>query len=200
MVEREIAGFGPSGRNGGWCRGGMSGVGKVYAKRSGWDAVKRGERDTQDAVDVIGSVIAEEAIDCGYNKQGAVLLAENEAQMGRLRGDLADFRALGLDEQDVRLLSPAEVREFVRVPQCAGGMFEAAAARLNPAELSRGLADACERRGVRIFEQTEGAGDLGGQGHHDPRHGVRAVACCGAPSPTACGSPACAACSCRSTR
>jgi glycine/D-amino acid oxidase-like deaminating enzyme len=155
VVEREIAGFGPSGRNGGWCRGGMSGVAEVYARRSGWEAVKRGERDTHDAVDVIGSVIADEAIDCGFNKQGAVLLAENEAQLGRLRGDLAGFRALGLGERDVRLLSRAEVQELVHVPQCAGGMFEAAAARLNPAELSRGLAEACERRGVRIFEQTE---------------------------------------------
>lgn len=155
VVEREIASFGPAGRNGGWCRGGMSGVPKVYAKRSGWDAVKRGERDTRDAVDVIGSVIAEEGIDCGFSKQGAVTLAENEAGLGRLREDLTEFRALGLGEQDVRLLTPAEFQELVHVPQCAGGMYESAAARLNPAELTRGLAEACERRGVRIFEQTE---------------------------------------------
>jgi glycine/D-amino acid oxidase-like deaminating enzyme len=82
-------------------------------------------------------------------------LAENEAQLGRLRDDLAAARALGLDEQDVRLLSAAEVQEFVRVPQCVGGLFESAAARVNPAELTRGLADACERRGVRILERTE---------------------------------------------
>ncbi len=155
VVEREIASFGPSGRNGGWIRGGMSGAPEVYAKRSGWEAVKRGERDTRDAVDVIGSVIAEESIDCGFNKQGAITLAENEAQLGRLRDDLAGDRALGLGEQDRRQLTAAEVQEFVRVPECVGGLYESAAARVNPAELTRGLAEACERRGVRIFERTE---------------------------------------------
>jgi glycine/D-amino acid oxidase-like deaminating enzyme len=154
VVEREIAGFGPSGRNGGWVRGGMSGVGKVYARRSGWDAIRRAERDTVDAVDVIGHVIAEEGIDCGFNKQGDIALAENEAQLERLRQDLAEGRELGLEEQDLRLLAAAEVGELVRVPRCVGGLYDAGAARVDPAALTRGLAEACERRRVRICEQT----------------------------------------------
>ncbi len=154
VVEREIAGFGPSGRNGGWVRGGMSGVAKVYARRSGWEAVKRGERDTINAVDVIGQVVADEGIDCGFNKQGDVAVAENEAQLKRLSEDLAARRKLGIGEEDTRLLSADETREFVRVPDCRGGLFDAGAARVNPAELTRGLAEACERRGVRIHEQT----------------------------------------------
>jgi glycine/D-amino acid oxidase-like deaminating enzyme len=154
LVEREIAGFGPSGRNGGWVRGGMSGVAKVYARRCGWDTVKRGVRETVNAVDVIGQVVAEEGIDCGFNKQGDLVLAENEAQLKRLHADLADGRALGLEEQDLRLLSAAEMQEFVRVPHCVGGLYDAGAARVDPAALTRGLADVCERRGVRIHEQT----------------------------------------------
>jgi glycine/D-amino acid oxidase-like deaminating enzyme len=154
VVEREIAGFGPSGRNGGWVRGGMSGVAKVYARRSGWDAVKRAERDTVNAVDVIGQVIAKERIDCGFNKQGDIAVAENEAQLKRLHRDLAERRKLGIEEQDLRLLSAAEAAELVRVPGCVGALFDAGAARVDPAELTRGLAEACERRGVRICEQT----------------------------------------------
>jgi glycine/D-amino acid oxidase-like deaminating enzyme len=155
VVEREIAGFGPSGRNGGWVRGGMSGAAKLYARRSGLPAVKRAERDTIEAVDVIGQVVAEEGIDCGFNKQGDVAVAENEAQLGRLRQDLVARRELGIEEQDMRLLSAAEVGEFVRVPRCVGGLYDAGAARVDPAALTRGLAEACERRGVRIYEQTE---------------------------------------------
>jgi glycine/D-amino acid oxidase-like deaminating enzyme len=155
LLEREIAGFGPSGRNGGWVRGGMSGAPKLYARRAGWDAVKRGERDTIDAVDVIGQVVAEEGIDCGYSKQGDVAIAENQAQLKRLRQDLADRRELGVGEEDMRELSKAEVDEFVRVPHCVGGVFDAGAARVDPAALTRGLAEVCERRGVRICEQTD---------------------------------------------
>lgn len=154
VIEREIAGFGPSGRNGGWVRGGMSGAAGLYARRAGWDAVKRGERDTIDAVDVIGEVIAEEQIDCGFSKQGDVAVAENQAQLDRLRADLAERRKLDVGEEDLRELSVAETEEFVRVPHCVGGLFDAGAARVNPAELTRGLAEACERRGVRIYEQT----------------------------------------------
>lgn len=155
VVEREIAGFGPSGRNGGWVRGGMSGAPKLYARRSGWETVRRAERDTVDAVDVIGEVIAQEGIDCGFSKQGDVGVAENQAQLKRLRHDVADRRRLGIGEADMRELSAAEVEEFVHVPHCVGGVFDAGAARVDPAALTRGLADACERHGVRICEQTE---------------------------------------------
>src|SRR5439155_14361668 len=35
VLEREVAGFGPSGRNGGWVSGGIAGSAAVYARRSG---------------------------------------------------------------------------------------------------------------------------------------------------------------------
>ena len=46
VVEREIAGYGPSGRNGGWVSFGVSGSPSVYARAHGRDAVARGQRAT----------------------------------------------------------------------------------------------------------------------------------------------------------
>ena len=50
VVEREIAGFGPSGRNGGWASAGLAGSAQRYARLRGDDAVRRGERAMADAV------------------------------------------------------------------------------------------------------------------------------------------------------
>ena len=46
VCEREIAGFGPSGRNGGWASGGLIGSADTYAREAGPDAVLRAYRET----------------------------------------------------------------------------------------------------------------------------------------------------------
>ena len=56
VVEREIAGFGPSGRNGGWVSAGVAGSAKVYSREAGRDAVVRAERETHRSVEEIGRV------------------------------------------------------------------------------------------------------------------------------------------------
>src|ERR671936_1293035 len=57
VLEREIAGFGPAGRNGGWVSAGIAGSWRVYAERSGADGVLRATRETHRAVDEIGAVV-----------------------------------------------------------------------------------------------------------------------------------------------
>ena len=75
VVEREIAGFGPSGRNGGWASAGIAGSAARYARLRGDDSVRRGERAMADAVGEIGTVIASEGIDCGWLHSGTLMVA-----------------------------------------------------------------------------------------------------------------------------
>src|SRR5438132_4434816 len=56
VVEREIAGYGPSGRNGGWVSSGIAGSPALYRRQRGGDAVRRALRETYAAVDEIGDV------------------------------------------------------------------------------------------------------------------------------------------------
>src|SRR5688572_26053001 len=72
VVEAEIAGFGAAGRNGGFVSSGIAGSGARYARRSGWDSVRRAEREVLHGIDEIGRVVSVEDIDCGYNKAGAL--------------------------------------------------------------------------------------------------------------------------------
>ncbi|HET7734796.1 MAG TPA: FAD-dependent oxidoreductase [Nocardioidaceae bacterium] len=155
VVEAEIAGFGAAGRNGGFVSAGIAGSGARYARRSGWDGVLRAEREVQSAIDEIGRVVSAERIDCGYNKAGALTMATTEPQLQRLRSRVDARHRMGLGPEDVRLLSPAQATEFIGGPEgLLGASYTPHCARVDPARLARGLATACERLGVTIFEQS----------------------------------------------
>ncbi len=154
VVEAEACGFGASGRNGGFVSAGISGQAAVYERHHGLAALVRAERAMVAAIDVIGSVVVEEGIDCGWVKGGALRVAMNAAQLARVDAVLQEKRRRGLDEDDIRSLAADEIRARLSIEGVVGGTFTPHCARINPAALARGLADACERRGVSIYEQT----------------------------------------------
>lgn len=155
VIEREIAGFGPSGRNGGWASGGLTGSPTVYRRAGGADAVRRALEESYRAVDEIGRVAAMEGIDCAYIKAGAVVLATSGPQLRRLTAEVASAEEAGTAGTAIRMLEPGEVEQYVRAGGVRGGAFLANCARIDPACLARGLALACERRGVTIYERSE---------------------------------------------
>ncbi|HZO10099.1 MAG TPA: FAD-dependent oxidoreductase [Myxococcota bacterium] len=154
IVEAEFAGFGASGRNGGWCLGSMAGLDSLAADPAHREGALRLQRALFDAVDEVGRVCAREAIECHYAKGGWISVASVAAQRERLRADLAGWHAQGLTEEDARWLEPAECAARVRTPRNLGGLFFAHCAALHPARLARGLALAVERRGVVIHERS----------------------------------------------
>lgn len=154
VVEAEIAGYGAAGRNAGFVSAGIAGDARVYERRGGADGVRRAERAMVDAIDEIGRVVAAEEIDCGWVKGGSLRIATSVAQLDRLRAGIAARRERGLGEDDIRLVGPEEVRGRVRIEGVLGGAFTPHCARVDPARLARGLAEACERRGVVIHERT----------------------------------------------
>ena len=154
VLEAEIAGYGPSGRNGGWASSGIAGSPRVYERRSGHDGLVRGTRETMRTVDEIGEVAAREHIDCGYVKAGMLTIATTAPQEQRLRDSVGGLHAAGMTDEDVRVLTPGEVSELAYVSRLRAASFAPQAARVDPARLVRGLARACERLGVQIFERT----------------------------------------------
>ncbi len=154
LVEREVCGFGASGRNGGWISAGIAGVHETWAVRAGEDAVRRADRATWEAVDWIGERAQEEGIDCGFAKGGILSIARSEAQAERIRSHVEHDRQWGWGEEDSRILSPYEVESRVTASDVVCAAYTPHGARVNPARLARGLADAVERKGGVIHEQT----------------------------------------------
>jgi glycine/D-amino acid oxidase-like deaminating enzyme len=154
VLEAEFAGYGPSGRNGGWAASGIAGSARVYERRGGRDGVARATRETLGAVDEIGEVTAREQIDCGYLKAGMLNVATTRPQEERLRASVRGSRTAGTTDADVALLGPDEVSGLAALTRVRAASFSPHAARIDPARLVRGLARACERLGVQIFERT----------------------------------------------
>ncbi len=154
VCEREIAGFGASGRNGGWCSALFpASLGKL-ARMAGRDAAIAMYRAMQRTVDEVATAAAAESIDCHWAKGGTVQLARSPAQLDRARAEVAEAREFGFGPADLRLLTAAEARENAAATGVLGGTYTPHCAAIHPARLVRGLADAVRRRGVAVYERT----------------------------------------------
>ena len=154
VIEREIAGYGPSGRNGGWAISGLVGTPAAYGLSHDAERLRSALRVLNDRIDEIAAVAHREQIDCGLVKAGALTVATSAPQWQRLQARASDAEMPGHEELEGRLLSVAETEALVSVAGLHGGRFTPHAARIDPARLVRGLARACERLGVTIHERT----------------------------------------------
>ncbi len=154
LLEAEVAGFGASGRNGGWVSGFFSGPARAYLRDGGQAALSRLQRRMFETVEEIAAVLARHGIDADLVHGGHLSVALGTAQLAHLRGELDAARAGALGEEDLRLLSADELAGRVRVAGALGASFSPHVARVHPAKLLRGLAEAVEELGVQIFEQT----------------------------------------------
>lgn len=148
IIEKHFCGYGASGRNGGWAEGGLAVGPEKYAQWSSMDAALRLVDAMHDSVDEIGRVASAEDISCGYAKGGWIRLARNGPQDRRLRDEMAEPRA------EATLLNADEARAYLNATNVRSGAWFPHCAALDPARLVRGLADAVERRGVTIYEDT----------------------------------------------
>lgn len=154
VLEKEVAGFGASGRNGGWASAIFPTPWQRIAKDSSRDAARRLQLALNDAVDDIGRVAAAEGIDCHYVKGGYYSAARGAAQLARAKAEVEHARRWGFGDEFLRLLNADEFVENVAMSSVFGGTYTPHCAALQPALLVRGLADAVERRGGTIYEQT----------------------------------------------
>jgi glycine/D-amino acid oxidase-like deaminating enzyme len=154
VLEREQAGYGASGRNGGWVSGFFSGPPRVYERGAGREGFVALQRAMLETVDEVGRVLAEESIDADFVKSGHIELALGEAQSLRLRDHVRAGRARGLSESDLHELDDSELARRVRVGGARGAAYTPLVARVHPAKLVVGLAAAVERLGVTIYEGT----------------------------------------------
>ncbi|MCB0827457.1 MAG: FAD-dependent oxidoreductase [Solirubrobacterales bacterium] len=155
ILESEFAGYGASGRNGGWVMGFCEGSPKRYAKRGGRAGVFALQQELIGTVDEIGAVVEREHIEADFHKGGGLSVAVNPAQEGRLRSRVERARReWGLGEADLYLLDRRELETRIRVAGGRCASYTPHMARVNPGKLVNGLADLVESLGVSIHEST----------------------------------------------
>ncbi|MCP9207852.1 NAD(P)/FAD-dependent oxidoreductase [Streptomyces sp. NEAU-Y11] len=152
VVEREFAGFGASGRNAGWLSSKIAGSAATYARRRGRDAVIALQREMVRTVDEVIAVAETEGIGADIVRSGYLTVAHGAAQLPRLRTVYEQAGHWGMP--DLRWLSAPEVTMRLRLDGALAGYHNPHCARVHPAKLVRGLAEAVAARGVRILEST----------------------------------------------
>src|SRR5687767_15035960 len=154
VLEKEFAGYGASGRNGGWCSALFPTPVRLMVHRHGREGVVAMQRAMNSTVDEVGRVAAAEEIDCHWSKGGTVVVARTPGQLRRAEAAVAEAREFGFGDGDVALLDAAEAARRCGATNVLGGMYTPHCAAIHPARLVRGLARAVERRGVTIYENT----------------------------------------------
>jgi putative aminophosphonate oxidoreductase len=151
LVEADVCGAGPSGRNGGFV---LSWWAKftTLEKRCGAEEAIRLARASAAAVADIGAFCDEHGIDAHYRPDGWLWTATNPAQVDAWKPTVDALAVHG--ERPFVELAPEEVADRAGSPRHLAGVFEPSAATVQPALLARGLRRVALERGVRIFEHS----------------------------------------------
>ncbi len=154
VVEKELAGYGASGRNGGWCSSLFPATWDKIAHESSREEAVRLQRAMFDTVDEVGRVVEAEQMSVDWAKGGTVLLARSDVQLAKARAEVEHARQWGFGDEDYRLLSADEARQQAAAQGVVGGFYTPHTAAIHPAKLVRQLAEAVERRGGVVHEHT----------------------------------------------
>jgi glycine/D-amino acid oxidase-like deaminating enzyme len=170
VLEAETAGFGASGRNGGWCSALFPSSLDSLAKRSSRADALALHAAMRHSVDEVMQSAATEGIDAHMAKGGTISLARSGPQLARARSEVEHARRWGRGEDELRLLDAEEATTVLAGSHLRGATYTPDCAAIHPGRLVRGLADAVVRRGVALYEQTPATAI--GPGRVTTRHGT----------------------------
>jgi glycine/D-amino acid oxidase-like deaminating enzyme len=152
VIEQDICGGGPSGRNGGFVTGWWDELAGLIAQFGEAEAV-RTARALDTAIESLGPWCAAHAVDAGLIETGFLQVSAAPAQdVAWLESTEACSRVGAGDRW--RAITPAEVAERARSPVFRSGAFMPGAGTVQPAKLARGLRRVALGQGIVILERT----------------------------------------------
>ncbi len=154
IVEAEVAGFGASGRNGGWCSALYPISLTALSRRYGRDQAIRQYRTMHATVAEVARVVTTEALDADWALGGTITLARSQPQLTRARAEVAEAASFGFGPAELSLLTATEARQRLQASSVLGGVYTPHCAAIQPAKLVRSLAALVSGLGVSIFERT----------------------------------------------
>jgi glycine/D-amino acid oxidase-like deaminating enzyme len=152
VLEQDICGGGPSGRNGGFASGWwdeLDGLIKLY----GEEPAVRACRAISDSINAIGQFCDEHSIDAWYRHAGYLYAQTAPAHAASCKEMVELAHKVGANDE-LRELTQVELRARCDSPAFRAGAFMRDGASVQPARLARGLRRVVLERGVSIHEGT----------------------------------------------
>jgi glycine/D-amino acid oxidase-like deaminating enzyme len=152
LLEADRCGFGPSGRNGGFCNLMWFSLPNMR-ERWGDERALAVARAAEAAAVGIGEFCDGEGVDAWYRHGGYLQVSTAEAHDTVWHRALEACLELGVEDAVVPL-SLAQVAERCASPAFRGGAFYSKAATVQPARLALGLRERLRARGVEVYERS----------------------------------------------
>jgi glycine/D-amino acid oxidase-like deaminating enzyme len=152
LLEADICGGGPSGRNGGFLHGFWEYL-PYLARRFGPEQGLRIARASDEVVAGVGEWCARHDVDAWFTPRGYLRVNAFPGRANDWEETVADLERLGAPGQLVHL-DGAAVQQICASPSFGEGLFMPSAATVQPALLARGLRRVLVERGVEIHEAT----------------------------------------------
>lgn len=152
LVEQDICGGGPSGRNGGFVNAWWDEI-DTLIELYGAERALEAARAAAESVRAIGDWCREHGVDAHYRRTGMLVVSTTPPHDDRPLGAVDAAAAAGVPDEIVAL-SADEVQGYCRSPRFRGGAFMRDGATVQPALLARGLRRVLLERGVTVYEGT----------------------------------------------
>jgi glycine/D-amino acid oxidase-like deaminating enzyme len=152
LLEADRCGYGPSGRNGGFCNLMWFSLPNMRC-RWGDEGALAVARAAEAAATGIGEFCASEGGDAWYRQGGSLPVSTAEVHDHVWADALAACRELGAGDA-LEPLSPAQVAERCASPAFRGGALYPRAGTVQPARLALGLRERLRQCGVAVFEDS----------------------------------------------
>lgn len=152
LLEAERVGWGASGRNGGQvCQGHnmdhedmIQKVGREKADAL-WDM-------SLESVELVRELIAKHNIQCDL-KQGVLHVAAKPGHSDELKASV-EYKREVLGYDDIEYVEPQQVQQMLGTDRYFAGEYWKKGAHLHPLNYALGLAEAADKAGVKIFENS----------------------------------------------
>ncbi|KMK51118.1 oxidoreductase [[Actinobacillus] muris] len=152
VIEGARVGFGASGRSGGQAINGFEDGIDEYIAQIGLENARKLWEMSLEALDIIDERIKKYQIQCDWQR-GYATLALNERRLDDLIAiEQASRNIFGY--QHMQLWDKTKVEQHVGSRIYCGGLFDSQSGHLHPLNYCLGLAQACLKLGVKIYEHT----------------------------------------------
>lgn len=152
VLEQDICGGGPSGRNGGFVHAWWDQIPLLVALH-GADRALEAAHASEEAVHRIGQFCDSHGVDAWFVQAGYLQASASDAQDGSWDRAVRVCRELGVGDRYIPL-TREEVQARCASPRFRGGVLMPGGATVQPARLARGLRRVLMERGVTIHEGT----------------------------------------------
>jgi glycine/D-amino acid oxidase-like deaminating enzyme len=148
VLEADVCGHGPSGRNGGFCETLWSNLPSLR-ERFGDERALAAARASSESVNAIGAWCEAEGVDAWFKQHGFLMVSTDAAQ-----DDVIDRTVAAGDGEHVLALDEAATRVRCASPRFRRSLFVPDDATVHPARLALGLRRRLIEEGVPVYERS----------------------------------------------